>query len=865
MDINFEHPALLTLLFIIPIFWGLSTLAIGRLPLWRIFSSNFFRGLVLALLILSLAGLSRVEKRPGESSLVFCVDVSDSINPENKNLVMNSITTIDKELGEKVKRGLVVFGKDAQVIAPVEERLKPENMHWEVDTSRTNIASGLLSCMNIFPKDSKKKLLLFTDGNENMGSGLQAAKILEKQGIEVYAMELPPPPEVKEVYIKNLMVPKEVAQGEAFGARSTVENKGVAPSKGTLKLYEGDKLIKEWETNFSPGLNTFDLSYDNPKRGFLQFRAVLEAESDTNPENNLQEAFVNVRGKPRILYVQSNPYLNRKPFLVTALEGKDVEVEIRNAEDMPRTLQELLGYECIIFSNVPATALSQEQMEFLKTYVADFGGGFVMLGGELSLAQGGYADTVVEEILPVKVTAGSTFWEEKPKRVAIILLIDKSGSMSGTKLFATKKAAIELMMQLKSEDLMGVIAFDVIPYDIVELLPVKDLRSSIVSKLTRLNAGGGTDIFPAMKEAYKKLLESGAQVSHVVLLSDGNTRSVYYSYESLMEMFKQASISVSTIAIGGWLVNTRLLKDIARRTRGEFYTLDNYKELPKLIITDTAKVLTKADFHEEQFIPRLDPNSEILKSISQEQIPPLKGYSLTIPKPTAEVSLVADIRGVEDPVLANWRYGLGKAVVYTSDAEARWSSQWINWNMYNKFWSQTIHWAMRDIPRGEYALKIEESEGKPYLMIEAGAEVTSNEFDRLQLRLLSPGLEAHEVNLRQVAPRRFIANLEGYPPGSYTVDISTFKGDKLVDHATKGLLLPPQARPLPVESLSQGNNRELLETVTKLTHGKLNPGPEDLRQGTGEIEKREDLSKFLIPLAMGLFLIDIAIRRIGIV
>lgn len=860
MDIGFEHPGLLKLLLVIPVFWGISVLAFKRLPFWRLIVSNFFRGLVLASLIFCLAGLNRIEKQPGESSLVFCVDVSDSISPENKAWIMDSITTIEKGLDEEVKRGLVVFGKDAQVMAPLGKRLGLENLRWAVDTSRSNIAGGLLTSLSIFPKDSKKKILLFTDGNENLGSGLQAAVILEKQGVEVNVMELPPPPEVKEVYVKNLVVPGEIAQGEAFEARLTVENKGSSPTSGRLHLYEDEKLLKEWETSLSPGLNTFNFPYENPQSGFLRFRAVLETEFDTNPENNIQEAFVNVRGKPRILYIQWD--LSRRPFLVEALEGKELEVEIKQARDMPRTLQELLGYECIIFSNVPATVLNQEQMEALKSYVGDFGGGFVMLGGERSFAQGGYADTVVEDILPVKVTTGSTFLEEKPRRVSIILLVDKSGSMTGNKLFATKKAAIELMLQLKPEDMLGVIAFDVIPYEIVELMPVSELRSTIVSKLSRLNAGGGTDIFPAMKEAYKKLVNSGSQVSHVILLSDGNTRSVYYSYESLMEMFKQADISISTIAIGGWLVNTRLLKDIARRTKGEFYVLKNLQELPKLIITDTDKAITRADFHEEQFVPRLDPNSEILKGIFQEQIPPLKGYSLTKPKPTAEVPLVSDIRGMEDPILANWRYGLGKVVAYTSDAEARWSSQWVNWAMYNKFWAQTIHWAMRDRPRGAYSLKVEEKEGNPYLVIESGS---GGDFDRLQLRLFSSGLEAHDMNLRQVAPRRYIVDLGAYEPGPYTLDISAFKADKLVDHTTKGLIVPPQTRPLPFENLSQGNNREFVESITKLTHGKLNPGLEELGQAMGEIEKREDLSEILIPLAMGLFLIDIAIRRIGVV
>ncbi len=859
MNLDFNHSLLLKLLVIIPIFWGISALALKRLPIWRLIVSNILRSFLLVLLLLCLVGLSRVEKIPGESSLVFCIDVSDSINSENKAWITNYISGIEKKLGEKVKRGLIVFGKDAQVVAPLDKSLNLENLHWEVDTSRSNIASGLLACTSIFPQESKKRVILFTDGNENLGNGSQAAAILEKQGIEVYAFELPPPPEIKEVGINKLIVPEEVAQGAAFELRVSVENQSGSPAEGKLRLYEGEKLLKEWQTVLHPGINPFELSYENPQRGFLEFRAELETEPDTNYENNHMEAFVNVRGKPRLLYVQGDP--TKRPFLVEALERKDIEIDIIQPKVIPNALQELLGYECIIFSNVHAAALSQEQMDALKTYVEDFGGGFVMLGGERSFAQGGYADTTVEEILPVNVTTGSTFLEEKPKRVSVILLVDKSGSMTGNKLFTTKKATVELMLQLKSDDMLGLIAFDVIPYDIIDLMPVRELKSTIVSKLARLNAGGGTDIFPAMKQAYKKLVSAKTNVSHIILLSDGNTRSVYYDYEALMEMFRQANISISTIAIGGWLVNTRLLKDISQRTKGEFYHLKDLRELPKLIITDTDKAISKADFHEEYVVPKLDPTSELLKGILQEQIPPLKGYSLTKAKSSAEVPLTANVRGVEDPILANWRYGLGKVVVYTSDAEARWSSQWINWSMYNKFWSQAVHWAMRDIPRGEYALKVEKRENKPYLIIESGQ---SDQFDQLQLRLISYNSETYEMSLRQIGPRRHIVNLENYPPGSYTLDISAFKGEKLVNHTRKGLIVPPPHQPSPHENPSQANNKEFVESIVKLTHGKLNPQLEELKQVTEKVEKREDLSQFLIPIAIGLFLADIAIRRIGI-
>jgi uncharacterized membrane protein len=863
MNLQLESSVFLKLLFLLPIIWALSFLAFGRLPLWRMIVSSFLRSLVLALIILALAGLGRVDKLSSELSLIFSADVSDSISQENKAWMANYIKEVDARLPSNIKRGLVVFGSEAQVLSPPENRIKPQDFRWELDTTHTNIASGILSTLKLFPKDTVKRVVLLTDGNENLGNSRQTASIVEKEKIKIFTVEPPPPPTIKEVLVSKMLVPPEIKQNEAFEIRVVVENKNSQEVAGSLSLFEGERLLKKLDASLPPGLSVFDMPYEGSEKGLLEFHAQLEvneANEDLNKENNHKQAFTNVTGKPKILYVRGDP--NKKPFLVEAIQEKDIEVEVKGILDIPNSLQELLRYECLIFSNVPARALSHNQMETIKTYVGDFGGGFVMVGGEDSFAQGGYSDTPIEDILPVKVTAGSTFKEKKPRRVSIILLVDKSGSMTGRKLFATKRASIELLKQLKEGDMMGIIAFDVIPYVIAEMEPVTELEKTILSKLSKLNAGGGTDIFPALKEAYRRLAASGAKINHAILLSDGNTRSIYYSYEALMEQFKKAQISVSTIAVGGWLVNTRLMKDIADRTGGEFYRVKDIDELPKIVVTDTDNTLTRADFHEESFIPRIDPSSELLKGIDQEQVPPLQGYSLTRAKARAEVSLVSDIRGTNDPILANWRYGLGKVVAYTSDAEARWSSQWINWAKYNKFWSQTTRWAMRDKSKGDYTVKVEDRDNKTYLVVESSGEEEKD--SQLRLRLFSSNLEANDLSLRQVAPKRYVASLEGYKPGTYTLDVSMLKDNNVIDHMTKPVVVPPPSTVAPPEGLSQGNNTELLEALAQLTHGEVNPTLESIARNTEEVMKREDLSKFLIPLAMGLLLFDIAVRRVGL-
>ena len=867
MEYLFTNPGYLKLLYALPIFWIAAIFGYNRLSVSRILLSTFLRSLVFLLIILVLAGLSREEKSEREVSAVFLVDVSDSITPEGREWMWVYVEEVGNGMDKKIKKGLVAFGGESRVVTPtLTEDLELEDIHKRIAESnivsdRTDIASGIMATLGIMPEDSSKMAILLSDGNENLGEVLKAAAMAANNDVKFFVASPPLAQKESEILIKKVVAPKEINEGEMFEVKVVIENRSDSAIKGNLKLNKKDGILEEWDTEFKSGISIFEVPYKSDEKGFVKFNADLRIEDvtlDKDEENNSKTAFVNISDKTRLLFI--NGAENQKMYLPEALEDKTILVDIKKPGQIPDTLQEYLKYDSLIFSNVSRDYISDEQMVLIEEYVKDHGGGFVMTCGTNITAEDGYTDTKIEEVLPVKIVGGEPPRKEKKSRLSLILIIDKSGSMLGKKMLFAKKASIELIKQLKVNDNFGIVAFDTMPYTIVELKPNEEVKREIIKKLSMLKADGGTDIFPAIDSAYKQLRQKNSKVNHIILLSDGNTRSVFYYYNKLISRLQQANVTVSTIALGSWLVNTKLLQDIAKKTKGQFYQITDVMKLPRLIIKDTEFFVSQSDFHEEHFYPEINQQSQILKGIYDRQFPPLKGHTITEAKEKVEVPLVTNITGKTDPILANWRYGLGKVVVYASDANARWSSKWVNWAMFNKFWSQVVRWSMRDISKANYDIKVKTEEDTISMLLESSSQVEDG--TKLEVSLLSPDFAAaQELILKQIAPKRYSTELKDIDPGTYNLKISRIKDGKIVDMKTKGLLVPEKIVSTPLEYAVQGNNVSYLKNIAEITGGKYNPEKGEIAVEEEEIVIAKDFADYLIPLALILLVLDIAVRK----
>jgi uncharacterized protein YegL len=165
--------------------------------------------------------------------------------------------------------------------------------------------------------------------------------------------------------------------------------------------------------------------------------------------------------------------------------------------------------------------------------------------------------------------------------LALVLVLDRSGSMDGQPLEMAKKAAIAAVDRLRAGDSLGVIAFDSQPTYTVPIGPVS--KANATQKIRLIRAGGGTEIFSALDAAYEKLSVTRAKRKHIVLLTDGQAPSS--GIRDLVVAIRAEGITVTTIGLGA-RVDHEFLRKIADVACGRNVSVDDPKKLPAIFASE---------------------------------------------------------------------------------------------------------------------------------------------------------------------------------------------------------------------------------------------------------------------------------------
>ena len=824
--------------------------SLADFPRWQRVVSLVTRAVIVVLLVLSLAGLTLL--RPtSEQFVIFAVDQSTSVGED-------AIKAAEKYLDEalpKTGRNKVAFlpfaaesgavkpqrvkaGPPPQPASPAEKTPTPE-----VDEKGTNLAAAIEAAAGAMPPAYVPQIVLLSDGNQTHGDALKAAL---RAGIPISTIPLPARKE-PEAQVSAVQVPAQVREGEPFYVEVVVDANH--DDEGTIEVFRGDHKVVSEKRPFKKGENRFRFQQSIQRERLAQFTARISGlKDDTLLDNNAESGLVFTAGKPRVLIIESDPKLIRD--LVSALEQEEIQVDVRPPQGMPETLADLQNYELLCLSNVPATSLTQRQMEIARTYVQDLGGGLMMLGGEQSFGLGGYYKSVLEEILPVR----SDFEKEKEKpSLAMVLVIDKSGSMDGDKIEMAKSAARSAVELLGNNDKVAVVAFDGETYVISEITPASN-KAKVSDEIARIEAGGGTTMAPAMEQAHEMLLQTAAKLKHVIILTDGVSSPG--DFQGIAQQMTQAKITCSTVAVGSDS-DTDVLQEIAKIGNGRYYLTEDPAQVPQIFAKETVTA-SKSAIDEQPFVPQVIRATKTLQGIEFDSAPFLLGYVMTRPKPTCELVLATE-KG--DPLLAWWRYGLGMTVAFTSDAKARWAAEWLTWPGYGKFWAQVVRHAMRKSDTKGIVVETVQKAGQATVTVDsidaAGRFLNQAETE---MTVIDPALGNKKVPLLQTAPGRYTASFATPHAGAYHLEITQKQDGQVLYRQSRGLSVGYSD-----ELRLKPTDETLLKQIAEVSGGKFQPNAADVFASTKRTANRpEPLWPWLVTLAAILFVLDVALRRIDL-
>ncbi len=854
-------PTWLYLIAVVPFFFVVRVYSLTDLSVAQQLVQASVRALLIAGIALALARPAWTTEDDKVATVVLC-DVSASVSDQQLAAAREYVSALDAAKGADDHLSVVTFAERPRRIlrsGATGDTNTEESPTGGFDIARhpgagegTDIQAAVQLAYGLFPPGHVPRIVVLSDGNQTAGDLLAESYRAEELGVRI-SWQTFPANRAEEIRVVGLRTPDEVKVGAPFEV--TAEVWSTHEDEVTLRLRQDDfpnPLEPQKTVTLREGKNRVVFKSQAERAGFTTYRLSLTGtERDREVANNQAVMTTPVKGRPRVLYIEGS--VMREPssatYLSRALEAENFDVEVRGPRGLPSDAKELERYDLLLISDVPAHFVGMAQMAAVERYLRDLGGGVIMAGGEDSFGSGGYQGTRMEKIMPVRFDSEKQ--REQPS-VAIALVIDRSGSMSGLKIEAAKESARATAEVLSPSDLITVIAFDNQPTTVVRLQRASN-RTRIATDIARLQAGGGTHIYPALREAYEILQGTAAKVKHVIVLSDG--QAPYDGIADLCQEMRGARITVSAVGIGD--ADRNLLNLIADNGDGRLYMTDDLAALPRIFMKETTEA-QRSTLVEDNIKAHVLKRVEMIEGTGVESAPFLHGYVSTKPKPRSEIVLVSDLG---EPILARWRVGTGTSVAWTSDVKNRWSSDWVRWNGYPKFWAQVLRTTMRRKVHESYDLYASVEDGHARVVVDA-IDVNDQFVDQLDtsLEIIDPrdSKTQRTLPMEQTAAGRYSADFTVDRYGSYLLKAVHRREGRVVAESMGAVALS-----YPLEYLKSSPDTAALQHAATVTDGLAKPEPKRVFDAQGEtIRYTEDLWPWVLLFVTFLLLIDIYLKRL---
>jgi uncharacterized membrane protein len=868
---TFTAPLALLLLLVVPYFIWVGRPRTGRSRDW--FSLGL-RILIVALLVLSLAG-SQAVRAADDLAVVFLVDASDSISPEQAAAAEAFVRDAIGRMGANDQAAVILFGANALVERPMSGLAELAPITSAPHTWHSDISEAIRLGIALFPAGSARRLVLLSDGVPTLGNTHEAARLAAAAGIPIDIVPLPRPATTGEAWLAGVEAPNRVVKGETFRINVTAESTLAMPAR--LRILAAGAVVYEEAVQLAAGVTSFSVRLRATEQEFARYTVQLDPAQDTFYQNNQLAAFTDILGPPRVLLVSSagglddsgRPISDESPQIYQALSETGLLVEKATPAQLPADLGSLSNYAAVVLVNVNAKTLSPRKMETLQSYVRDLGGGLLVVGGPESYGMGGYFRTPLEETLPVDMQIKD---QDRFPAVSIVIVIDRSGSMgvsegSMTKIQLAGEAAVRVVELLNDFDEISVIPVDTRPFNPIGPLPASE-RETAIGLIRQISAGGGgIYVRTGLEAAAEALSQSNNPVKHIIVLADGADSEEKEGVPELLAALTAEGVTISMVSIGAGS-DVPWLQEMAGLGNGRFHFTDRAANLPQIFTQETTSI-QRSYLVEERFFPALGstgfarqhPIFRAMEGAGITRVPPLYGYVGSSGKDAAQVILETHMG---DPLLAAWEYGLGRSVAWTSDATGRWAADWVQWQGFPVFWAQAVRWTMSPARDSNVETAVTFSGRDARLIVDArdGAGGYLNNLE-LQANVVTPAGQTTHLDLRQVAPGRYVADFAPAGEGAYYIRVAGAEinagDDSPVVGQTTGWVLgySPEYRHFDADP-------QLLATVAELTGGR------DLAENVAAVFDRniqgERVSRpvwtWLSLLAVALLPLDIALRRL---
>ena len=827
-----------------PLFLGVGVVALAIIvAAWRVFPpplsrrrarlSLGLRTLIVVLLTAALAG-TQIQTSPPNQSLLVAADLSASVQSARDSEATAVRRILQQRQGED-RAGVLSFGRDPQIEVSISKDPQFGEFQSQPNPQFTDLASALQLGGSLLPEDTRRHIVVVSDGRANLGDAVAEARLLRAEGIRVDTVALPVPIGA-EVYVDRLDAPRTLTQGQQATAQAVIVSNTATPA--TIRWYLDRTLVTTTPIALPVGETTVTQLVTPSQPGFHAVRIVVDPVRDTYAENNLGETLIQVVGPPRVLLVENT--LGEAASLESALQSTGIGSSTVTPDQLPRSASDLAAYQAVVLVNIPAASLGTDSMTLFQASVRDLGMGLVVIGGADSYGPGGYAGTALETALPVQIQLPQDM--QKPP-VAVMLVLESTESGTGDQVL--RGAAEAVVDQLTPRDLVGVTNGSMGTV-VVPLAPLSD-KAAVKRKIEGIGLGDPPTYAPDLNAADTALSKTTASLKHVILLGDGDAQD---NYQPVITAMHAHGITVSTVAIASAFSDAATMQAMAGWGHGRFYQSNSIADVPQIFLKESREAL-KPWIVEGRIAPQLASLADVIPGVPLDSFPALSGYVATTPRAAADVVLKSP-QG--DPLLATWQYGLGRVIAWTSDAQGRWTAGLLQWPSANRFFGDIVH---SSLPQpGDPALQVETRVQGDHTHLLVTAPATSGAI--VTVSAVTPDLADASLTLSPTGAGRFEGDLPTDQVGSYLLHVSESAGG-VVRHTTMtGLVVPysPEYRDL-------GTDLASLKAIAQAGGGVvLSDISQAFRLPVPSVRAARPISELLLVLAILLFPIDVALRRL---